>query len=75
LVYGLEVTVAVPRTDQAAQYTRLQDITAVVIRSLLPSSVQFAGAIRFLVTGPDTGDPAAMLRIIPVTFTGDVDLC
>jgi hypothetical protein len=76
LVHGLRIVVAVPRSGQADQYVRLQSLTAEVLRSLIPSSVSFVGPIRPDSTGgPDTGQPSALVRIIPVTFPGDVDLC
>ena len=76
LRHGLELVVVVPRISGVANYQRLQEITRVVLRSLIPSSVAFAGPIRPGSTGgPDTGEPPGYGRFIPVTFPGDVDLC
>jgi hypothetical protein len=74
MAHGLDVTVIVSRTNQVDQYVRLQELTAVVVRSVIPSSISFAGPIRFAATAAP-GEPPAMSRIIPITFPGDVDLC
>jgi hypothetical protein len=75
--HGLNVTAVVPRNNQPDQYVRLQEIAGAVLRGLLPSSVRLEPVdIEFVVSGGgDTGEPAAMSRVIPVSFTGDVDLC
>jgi hypothetical protein len=74
--YGFDVTVIVPRNNQVEQYELLTDLQAVVLRSLIPSQVQFDGPFVFAATGgADTGEPPALSRTIPVTFTADVDLC
>jgi hypothetical protein len=66
----------VPRFNQVEQYELLCDLEAVVLQSLLPSEVQFDGPIVFASTGGEaTGEPAALSRVIPVTFAADVDLC
>lgn len=76
LRHGLDLTVMVPRSSQVEQYARLQELTATVIRSLIPSSVAFTGPIRFASTGgAGSGEPAALVRVIPIAFGGDLDLC
>lgn len=76
LIYGLDVTVVVPRSNQVDQYLRLCELEAAVVQGLLPSQVRFEGPFVFAVTGGDgTGEPPAMSRVIPISFTGDVNLC
>jgi hypothetical protein len=76
LSYGFDVVVMVPRFNQADQYELLCELEAVVLQSLIPSECQFDGPIEFASTGgADTGEPAALSRVIPVTFVADVDLC
>jgi len=75
LRYGLDVTVMVPRLSQVDWYGRLCELEAAVIQGLIPSQVRFEGTIVFAVTGGDgTGEPPAMSRVIPVSFTSDVNL-
>jgi hypothetical protein len=74
--YGFDVTVIVPRFNQVEQYELLVELEAIVLQSLIPSTVQFDGPFVFASTGgADTGEPPALSRVIPVTFTADVDLC
>ena len=76
LSYGFDVVVIVPRYNQPDQYLLLESLEAVVLGSLIPSEVQIEGTTVFDATGgDDTGDPPALTRTIPVTFTSDVDLC
>jgi len=77
LIHGLQIVIGVPRTGQADQYVRLQgSLYPAVLRSLFPSSISFDGPIRVDTIGGDgTGSPPSLVRIIPVTFPGDVDLC
>jgi hypothetical protein len=76
LQYGFDVTVIVQRNAQVSQYELLTELEAIVVRSLIPSEVQFDGPIVFASTGGEaTGEPPALSRVIPVTFTADVDLC
>ena len=73
---GFDVTVIVQRNSQVTQYELLSELEAIVLRSLIPSEVQFDGPIVFASTGGEaTGEPPALSRVIPVTFTADVDLC
>ena len=73
---GFDVTVIVPRSAQVEQYGLLSELEAIVLRSLIPSEVQFDGPIVFASTGGEsTGEPPALARVIPVTFAADVDLC
>jgi len=72
---GLDITVLVTRNNQVDQYVRLQQMYQAVVQGLIPSQVRFEGAIVFAVTGGDgTGEPPAMSRVIPVSFTSDVNL-
>ena len=76
LRYGFDVTVIVPRFNQAEQYDQLVDLQTIVIQSLVPSPVRFDGPIAFAATGGETtGEPPALARTIPITFVADVDLC
>jgi len=76
LVYGLDITVMVPRAGQVDWYGRLVELEAAVVQGLLPSQVRFEGRFVFAVTGGDgTGEPPAMSRVIPISFTSDVNLC
>lgn len=76
LRYGFSVTLLVPRNSQVSQYPLLVELEAIVIRSLIPSNVRFDGPFVFASTGgADTGEPPALSRVIPVSFTADVDLC
>lgn len=74
--YGFDITCVVPRSAQVSQYELLVELEAIVVRSLIPSTVRFDGPLSFASTGgADTGEPPALARVIPVTFTADVDLC
>lgn len=76
LRYGFDVTIAVPRGKQTSQYGVLVELEGIVIRSLIPSGVRFVGPITFAATGGGTtGEPPTMVRVVPITFTADVDLC
>jgi hypothetical protein len=76
LVKGYELVILVPRTGQVEQTQLSDDLEAVVLRSLLPSQVQFGDRFPAASTGGEgTGEPPALSRIIPVTFVADVDLC
>lgn len=76
LRHGFDVTVAVPRGAQVSQYPRLVELLGLVLRGLVPSAVRFEGPIVFAATGGgDTGEPPAMVRIVPVSFASDVALC
>jgi len=76
LRHGFDITVAVPRNTQTSQYPRLVELLQLVLRGLIPSAVRFEGPIVFAATGGgDTGEPPAMVRVIPVSFASDFDLC
>ena len=76
LRFGFDVTIVVHRNGQVQQYADLTAIEAIVVRSLIPSQVRFDGPFVFAATGGEaTGEPAAMSRIIPVSFAADVTLC
>jgi len=73
---GFDITIVVPRSNQVSQYELLTELEAIVIRSLIPSQVRFDGPLAFASTGGEaTGEPAALSRVIPITFTADVTLC
>ena len=76
LRYGFDVTCVVPRNNQVSQYELLVELEAIVLQSLIPSTVRFDGPLIFASTGgADTGEPAALARTIPVSFTSDATLC
>jgi len=76
LKYGFDITCCVPRGGQVSQYGLLVEIEAIVLQSLIPSNVRFDGPLRFAATGGEaTGEPPALARIIPISFSSDVDLC
>jgi hypothetical protein len=76
LRYGFDVTCVVPRNSQVSQYQLLVELEAIVIRSLIPSTVRFDGPFLFASTGGEgTGEPPALSRVIPVSFASDTDLC
>jgi hypothetical protein len=76
LRYGFDVTCLVPRGGQTSQYPALVEIAAIVVQSLIPSEVRFDGPLVFATTGGgETGEPAALARVVPVSFAADVTLC
>ena len=76
LRYGFDVTCVVPRNNQVSQYELLVELEAIVLQSLIPSQVRFDGPLIFASTGgADTGEPPALSRVIPVSFTASVLLC
>jgi len=76
LKYGFNIPPTVPRNAQVSQYNLLVEIEAIVLQSLIHSSVRFDGPLRFASTGGEaTGEPPALARVIPVSFTSNVDLC
>jgi hypothetical protein len=76
LRYGFDITCTVPRNAQVSQYQLLTELEAIVVQSLIPSQVRFDGPLRFASTGGEaTGEPPALARVIPVSFSSDVDLC
>lgn len=76
LRYGFDVTCVVPRNNQVGQYELLVELEAIVLQSLIPSQVRFDGPLIFASTGgADTGEPPALARTIPISFTSDADLC
>lgn len=78
LRYGFDIVVMVPRNNQVQQYVALTNLEAIVLRSLLvpQSTVRFDGPFLFASTGGEgTGEPAALSRVIPVSFVADVHLC
>ena len=73
---GFDITCVVPRNNQVAQYELLVELEAIVLRSLIPSQVRFEGPLVFASTGGEaTGEPPALSRVIPVSFTSDEALC
>lgn len=76
LRYGFDITPTVPRNAQPTQYELLVELEAIVILSLQSTNVRFDGPFTFAATGGEgTGEPPAQARVIPVSFTSDVDLC
>ena len=76
LRHGIDITLLVPRGKQTSQYGLLTQLQHVILRSLVPIPVRFEGPQTFTASGGgDTGEPAALARIIPITFVSDVDLC
>jgi hypothetical protein len=76
LRYGFNIRILVPRSSQVDQYQLLVELQAIVLQSIIPSQVQFDGPMPFDPTvGETIGEPPALARVIPVTFTADVDLC
>ena len=74
--YGFDITCLVPRASQTSQYPALVDIESIVVSALIPHPVRFEGPLTFAISGGgDSGEPAALARIIPITFVSDVDLC
>jgi hypothetical protein len=76
LRHGFDVTAIVPRNGQVTQYQALVELEGIVVQSLIPSEVRFEGAFTFLAAGGDgTGEPPTMSRLIPVSYSSDVQLC
>lgn len=75
LRYGFNVTVSVPRASTPEQYEQLVELQAIVLQSLIPSTVRFDGPMVYRPTGELPGEAPALARIIPVSFAANVDLC
>lgn len=76
LRYGFDITCIVPRNNQVANYELLTELQAIVVRSLIPSQVRFEGPFVFASTGGgETGEPPALSRVIPVSFTSNEAIC
>lgn len=76
LRFGFDVTILTQRNKQTSQYELLTELEAIVVAALIPSTVRFDGPFVFANTGGEgTGEPAALARVIPVSFAADVHLC